>query len=113
MNMRHDGWGELVNDDEHGGCLIPIMMLYHEHDEDREMRPPITPEKREQVIAGMAVGLLGAYKYFREQSGKPMLMCPSYVTPRNRGEAIPRSGATIHARAARGRSTKSAAVGRR
>jgi uncharacterized protein len=63
--MRHDGWAELVND-EHGGCLIPMMMLYHEHDEDPEMRPkPISPEKREEVIVHMAAGLLGAYQYFR------------------------------------------------
>ncbi len=68
MHLRHDGWAELVNDDERGGCLIPTLALYHEHDEDPEMRTdPITPDKREQVIAGMAVGLLGAYKYFREQ----------------------------------------------
>jgi uncharacterized protein len=68
MHMRHEGWSELVNDEEHGGCLIPMMMLYHEHDEDPEMRPgPITPEKREQVIALMAAGLLEAHKYFREQ----------------------------------------------
>jgi uncharacterized protein len=70
MHMRHDGWAELVNDEEHGGCLIPMMMLCHEHDEDPKMRPnPITPEKREQVIAGMAAGLLGAYRYFRGQRG--------------------------------------------
>ncbi len=37
--MRHDGWAELVNDDKHGGCLIPMMMLCHEHDEDPETRP--------------------------------------------------------------------------
>lgn len=68
MHMRHDGWAELVNDEERGGCLIPMMMLCHEHDEDPEMRTaPITPEKREEVIAHMAVGLLGAYKYFRAQ----------------------------------------------
>ena len=66
MGMRHDGWGELVNDEEHGGCLIPMMMLHHERDEDPEMRPePISPEKREDVIAHMAAGLLGAYRYFR------------------------------------------------
>jgi uncharacterized protein len=66
--MRHQGWVELVQDDEHGGCLIPIMMLYHEHDEDPEMRPdPISPEQREQVIAGMAAGLLGAYRYFKAE----------------------------------------------
>ncbi len=66
MRMRHDGWAELVNDEEHGGWLIPIMMLYHEHDEDPEMRPePITPEKREDIIAHMAAGLVGAYRHFR------------------------------------------------
>jgi hypothetical protein len=29
--MRHDGWAELVNDDENGKCLILMMVLYHEH----------------------------------------------------------------------------------
>ena len=68
MNMRHDGWAELVNDEEHGGWLIPMMMLYHEHDEDPEMRPElITPEKREDIITHMAAGLVGAYRYFRAQ----------------------------------------------
>jgi uncharacterized protein len=68
MQIRHDGWAQLVNDDEHGGCLIPMMMLYHEHDEDPEMRPqPIDPEKREDIIAHMAAGLLGAYRYFSGQ----------------------------------------------
>ena len=44
MEMRHDGWAELVEDEVHGGCLIPMMMLRHEHDEDPEMRPcTITP----------------------------------------------------------------------
>ena len=66
MGMRHDGWAELVNDEKHGGCLIPMMMLCHEHDEDPEMRPkPISPEKREEVIVHMAAGLLQAYRYFR------------------------------------------------
>ena len=65
MGMRHDGWAELVNDEEHGGCLIPMMMLYHEHDEDPEMRPkPIS--KREEVIVQMTAGLAAAYRYFRE-----------------------------------------------
>jgi len=66
--LRQDGWAELVKDEEHGGCLIPMMMLCHEHDPDPEMRPePISPEKREDVIVQMAAGLLGAYRYFREQ----------------------------------------------
>jgi uncharacterized protein len=68
MNMRHDGWGELVDDEEHGGCLVSMFMLYHEYDEDLKMRPkPISPELREKVIMHMAAGLLGAYRYFRAQ----------------------------------------------
>jgi uncharacterized protein len=64
----HDDWAELVNDEEHGACLIPMMMLHHEHDTDPEMRPEaISSEQREDVIAHMAAGLLGAYQYFRAQ----------------------------------------------
>jgi uncharacterized protein len=67
MNMRHDEWAELINDEKYGGSLIPMMVLYHEHDEDPKMRPePITPDKREQVIALMAAGLMNAYEYFRK-----------------------------------------------
>jgi uncharacterized protein len=66
MHMRHVGWADLVNDDEHGGLLIPVMMLCHEYDQDPKMRPdPISPEKREEVIVQMAAGLLGGYRYFR------------------------------------------------
>lgn len=68
MQMRHDGWAALVNDEENGGCLIPVMMLCHEHDEDSRMRPkPIAPEKREDIIVHMGVGLVGAYRYFRRR----------------------------------------------
>jgi uncharacterized protein len=68
MHMRHDGWAELMDDEEHGGCLIPMMMLHHEHDEDPKIRPkPINPEQREDVIVRMAAGLVGAYGYFRSQ----------------------------------------------
>jgi uncharacterized protein len=66
--MRHDGWAELVEDEEHGGCMLPMMMLHYEHDEDPEMRPePISPQKREEVIVHMAAGVLQAYRYFRAQ----------------------------------------------
>lgn len=66
--LRHDGWAELLADDDHGGCMIPMLMLYHEHDEDPAMRPkPIGSEQREKVIESMAAGLVAAYRYFREQ----------------------------------------------
>jgi uncharacterized protein len=69
--LRHDGWAELLADDAHGGCMIPMLMLYHENDEDPTMRPkPIGKEQRERVIESMAIGLVGAYRHFRQQ-GKP------------------------------------------
>ena len=109
MQMRHDGWAELINDEKYGGSLIPMMMLYHEHDEDPEMRPdPITPDKREQVIAFMAAGLMNAYEYFRkEREGD---LASLHLKP---GATLPRLAGTIHARAGRGRNTRSAAAGRR
>jgi uncharacterized protein len=70
MYLRHDGWAGLIEDEEHGGCLLPMMMLCHEHDEDPEMRPePISPEQREKIVVHMAAGLMGAYSYFRKTHG--------------------------------------------
>ena len=88
--MRHDGWTELINDEEHGGCLIPMMMLYHEHDEDPEMRPePINPEKREEVIVHMAAGLVTAYRYFREH--RQRIPSAATSTPRQRTPKVGRN----------------------
>jgi hypothetical protein len=86
-----------------------MMMLYHEHDQDPEMRPePISPEKREEVIVYMADGLLEAYRYFSEIGRS--VSAPARV---NHGAMLPRSGGTTRARAVRGRSTRNAAAGRR
>ena len=61
------GWAELLADDSQGGCMIPMLMLYHEHDEDPALRPkPIDLEQREKVIESMAAGLGAAYRYFRQ-----------------------------------------------
>jgi len=66
VDMRRGGWAELLNDEEQCGWLVPVLILYHEHDEDPEMRPgPIDQEKREAIIVQMAAGLVKAYQYFR------------------------------------------------
>jgi uncharacterized protein len=68
VGMCHDGWTELMTDEEHGGCMLPMLMLYHEHNPDPQMRPePIGTEQREKVIEHLAVGLIRAYLYFRER----------------------------------------------
>jgi uncharacterized protein len=77
VDMRHDGWEELVTDEQYGGCVLPMVMLCYEH-EDSELRPdPISPSKREKIIAYMAAGLLQAYRYFRKhREAFASTMCP-------------------------------------
>ena len=71
VDLRHDGWKTLIADEDHSGCMIPVLMLYHEHDEDPALRPrPIGPEQREKIFEHMATGLMGAYRYFRRH-GQP------------------------------------------
>jgi len=66
VDMRSAAWAELLVDEEQSGCMLPVLMLYHEHDEDPELRPgPIGPEKREEIIVQMAAGILRVYRYFR------------------------------------------------
>ncbi len=66
MHMRREAWAEVLNDDEECGWILPVLMLYHEHDEDPELRPePIGPEKRDEIIVQMAAGIVKAHRYFR------------------------------------------------
>ena len=68
MGLRRGSWSELVNDEQHGGSLIPIFMLAHEHDPDPKLRPPpISREKREDILADLAAGIPVIYEYFRSE----------------------------------------------
>jgi uncharacterized protein len=67
MRARATDWSLLLDDEEHGGALIPIFALAHENDPDPTLRPyqkPITAEKREELIAGAAAGVMRLYQYF-------------------------------------------------
>jgi uncharacterized protein len=67
MELRKGEWASLLDDDEHGGSLVPILALAHEHDPDPEMRPykePMSAERREQLIVGASAGVMRIYDYF-------------------------------------------------
>jgi uncharacterized protein len=67
VDMRRDSRLALMNDDDHGGVLIPIMALAYEHHPDPEMRPykePMSIERREQLIVGVAASVPAIYRYF-------------------------------------------------
>ena len=68
LNLRRDDSSTLFNDENHGGSLVPIFALAHEHDPDPEMRPykePISAERREKLIIGTAAGVMNIHRYFR------------------------------------------------
>jgi uncharacterized protein len=66
VDMRREGWSELMNDKRHDGTLLPMFMLRYENDEDPQLRPQsISPELRETLIVHMAASLIHAYEYFR------------------------------------------------
>jgi uncharacterized protein len=70
MEKRRDSWSSLMEDEEHGGSLIPILALAHEHHPDPEMRPykePISAEMRERLILGAAAGVMAIYDYFEAE----------------------------------------------
>jgi uncharacterized protein len=70
MEMRRDCWSVLMDDKEHGGSLVPILALAHEHHPDPEMRPykkSISAEMRERLIAGAAAGVMAIYHYFEAE----------------------------------------------
>ena len=68
VDLRRDSWSELVNDKQHGGCLVPIFMLAHEHDPDPKLRPPpISRKKRKDILTHLAAGIPVIYEYFRPE----------------------------------------------
>ena len=67
MKLRSEDWADLLDDEEHGGLLVPILALAHEHDPDPAMRPykdPMDLERREQLIVGVAASVSAIYRYF-------------------------------------------------
>jgi uncharacterized protein len=65
VHLSQDGWDELFENEEYEGCIIPIMMLHHEHNPDEKLRPPAIPsEKRDEILIMMLAGLVHIYRFF-------------------------------------------------
>ncbi len=93
VSVRPASWRELLDSDEHGGPMLPIMVLAHEHDADPRMRPkPIAPDKREELLQLMIVSLTAIYRYFephRARAAEPS--DDAYAPRRRRGPKIGRN----------------------
>ncbi len=67
MQLDFASWRELIDDPDHGGAVLPVMALAHEHDPDPSMRPePISDERRVAMVTYMAAGLHEAWRYFAD-----------------------------------------------
>ena len=67
--LRHEIFQEVARDEERGGAFVAIWALAYEHASDPDIRPfrePITPEKRQQLIAIMVAGVKHLYDDFEE-----------------------------------------------
>jgi uncharacterized protein len=70
IELRKKDWAALLNDEQHGGWLVPIFALAHENSLDAVMRPykePVSAAMREKLIVGAAAGVRGIYRHFQTQ----------------------------------------------
>ena len=68
MEFGKEDWALLLDDDDHGGSLIPIFALANENNPDPKMRAykdPISAELRETLIVSAAAGTTQIYRYFK------------------------------------------------
>ncbi|HEY8708909.1 MAG TPA: UPF0149 family protein [Burkholderiaceae bacterium] len=93
VGLRPVGWRELLDSDEYGGPLFPIMVLQHEHDPDPSLRPTISAasEKREELIQMMIASLTVIYRHFApHRAGEASVASARSLVPQRR--TVPKVG---------------------
>jgi uncharacterized protein len=76
--LDQESWSELFNSEEHGGALIPILILAHEH----PYNEPIDVPSRNRLIVGLATGVSFIYRYFTPHRQRMAAMHTAEAVPR-------------------------------
>lgn len=87
VGMRRAGWLELMENDDHSGAILPMMLLAHEHDADPALRSPMgvtNSEARVTMIQTMTAGLTTIYRYFEPHRTGAAADNRSVPTPQRR-----------------------------
>ena len=91
VHTRAASWRNLIDSDDHGGPMLPIMLLAHEHDPDPAMRPPpVANAKREELIQMMIASMTVIYRFF-EPHRRSLAQTPLHVPLRREGPKIGRN----------------------
>lgn len=73
VGLRQRQWAELLQDEDEGGAILPMLALAHENHPDPSMRYELpAPEKRDEVLALMTAGLVRIYEYFKERRSESL-----------------------------------------
>ncbi len=68
VGVNPAGWQELIDSEEEGGAILPMMILAHEDDPDPKLRSPaIHAQRREDLLQEMTGGLTRIYAYFESE----------------------------------------------
>jgi hypothetical protein len=113
MELRKADWAAFLDDEKHGGWLVPIFALAHEHNPDPEMRPckeAISAEDREKLIVGAAAEVTG-FTVTSKHSDR--LRGSRLITLRPSVARCQRLGATIRVHVDQERNSSSAVIGPR
>src|SRR5579859_620587 len=92
--MRKEPWIKLLDDKEHDGLLLPIFALANEHNPDPKLRPykePLSPERRDQLIAALVAGVMLIYDYFEPDRRRENRMVRESETYRRETSKIGRN----------------------
>lgn len=91
VHTRPGSWRDLIDNDEHCGPMLPIMLLAHENDPDPALRPPpVAADKREELIDMMIASLTMIYRFF-EPHRWSLAQTPLDVPLRREGPKIGRN----------------------
>jgi len=87
VSLRHGIWSELVNSEEHGGSMVPILVLAYENHPDADLRPfkePIDGKKREDLIVAAAAGVMRMHAYYLQQRSAYAAPATTFVRPQRK-----------------------------
>jgi uncharacterized protein len=91
MAQRREVWLSVMNDEQEGGALVPILALANEHHDDPALRPfaeALSPERREDLLLAAAAGVMRLFAYFLPERER-YISAPS--KPARRGKKVGRN----------------------